>query len=98
MLSEEDSKRVESEKPDRILPSRLVLRNKNAGLVGPDGQELPIKPKARLCLAGHLCPDSSSGELQLDPATIERVSTMVFLHHVVCNSWLDDWFVGDISK
>ena len=98
ILTLEESRKVEAEKPDRVLPSRFVLRNKNAGLVGPDGQELPLKAKARLCLAGHLCPDSLSGELQLDSPTIERVSTMVFLHNMVCNGWLDNWFVGDISN
>lgn len=98
VLSVEESQRVQQERPDRVLPSRFVLRNKNAGLMGPDGTSLPLKPKARLCLAGHLCPDSMSGELQLDSPTVERVSTMLFLHTVVSNGWIDNWFVGDISN
>ncbi len=89
---------AEKQQPDRILPSRFVLRDKNAGLKAPDGTPKPLKAKARLCLAGHLCPDSMSGELQLDSPTIERLSTMIFLHNVVSNGWLKNWFVGDISN
>ena len=53
-----------------ILPSRYVFRsvfrNKNAGLLDADGNELPVKAKARLCLQGHLCPDSRTGQVQVD--------------------------------
>ena len=80
VLSLEDSKRIERERPDRVLPSRYVFRNKNAGLKDPKGEPLPVKAKARLCLQGHLCPDSKSGQVQVDSPTIERVSTMIFLH------------------
>ena len=98
VLGIEESRQAEIDHPDRILPSRFVLRDKNAGLIGPDGTKMPLKAKARLCLAGHLCPDSMSGELQLDSPTIERLSTMMFLHNVVSNGWIDNWFVGDISN
>lgn len=98
VLSIDESSKVEKEQHDRILPSRFVLRDKNAGLKAPDGTPMPLKAKARLCLAGHLCPDSMSGELQLDSPTIERLSTMIFLHNVVSNGWLKNWFVGDISN
>ena len=98
VLSREQSLAVEEQQSDRILPSRFVLRDKNAGLKAPDGTPMPLKAKARLCLAGHLCPDSMSGELQLDSPTIERLSTMIFLHNVVSNGWLKNWFVGDISN
>ena len=98
VLSLEESNEIEKTKKDRILPSRFVLRNKNAGLIAPDGTPMPLKAKARLCLAGHLCPDSLSGETQVDSPTIERLSTMIFLNLVVCFGWLDSWYVGDISN
>jgi len=98
VLSLQDSQKVEQECPKRILPSRFVLRNKHAGLVGADGTPLPLKAKAKLCLAGHLCPDSLSGEIQVDSPTVERVSTMYFLHMVISMGWLTNWFIGDMSN
>ena len=98
ILSVDESQEVEKQNPRRILPSRLVLRNKHAGLVDVQGKPLPMKAKARLCIAGHLCPDAATGELQVDSPTIERISTMVFLNMVICSGWLDHWFIGDISN
>ncbi|CAE6970895.1 RE1 [Symbiodinium sp. CCMP2592] len=98
ILSLEESQRMENERPDRILPSRYVFRNKNAGLLDANGKELPVKAKARLCLQGHLCPDSRTGQVQVDSPTIERVSTMVFLHMVTSLGWTGEWFIGDISN
>ena len=57
-----------------------------------------MKAKARLCLQGHLCPDSETGKLQVDSPTIERVSTMIFLHLVVSFGWTKNWCIGDISN
>jgi hypothetical protein len=98
VLSHAESERVEREFPDRILPSRLVMRNKHAGLVSETGQPLPLKAKARLCIAGHLCPDTVGGDVQVDSPTIERIATMLFLNYVVCNGWFRNWFIGDISN
>ena len=98
ILSPEESMRVEREESARILPSRYVFRNKHAGLVDEKGCPLPVKAKARLCLAGHLCPDSLSGQVQVDSPTIESVSTMLFLHLAISYGWTQDWFVGDISN
>ena len=98
ILSLEESRQVEQERPDRILPSRYVFRNKNAGLKDTNGDPLPVKAKARLCLLGHLCPDSKSGQVQVDSPTIERVSTMIFLHLVTSYGWANNWFIGDISN
>ena len=98
VLSPEQSEEVLRTKPDRVLPSRFVYRNKHAGLVDTKGVPLPVKAKARLCLQGHLCPDSMSGQLQVDSPTVERVSTMIFLHHVVSSGLLDNWYIGDISN
>ncbi|CAE7195067.1 RE1 [Symbiodinium sp. CCMP2592] len=98
ILSLEESQRLERERPERILPSRYVFRNKNAGLLEASGKELPVKAKARLCLQGHLCPDSRTGQIQVDSPTVERVSTMVFLHMVTSLGWTSNWFIGDISN
>ncbi|CAE7336253.1 RE2 [Symbiodinium sp. CCMP2592] len=98
VLSEEESRRVERESPKRILPSRFVYRNKHAGLVDDKGNALPVRAKARLCLQGHLCPDSRTGLVQVDSPTVERVSTMIFLHMAISYGWLQHWHVGDISN
>ena len=98
ILSPEESARIEKERTEGILPSRYVFRDKNAGLLGPDREPLPVKAKARLCLQGHLCPDSRTGQVQVDSPTIERVSTMIFLHLVTCLGWTPDWYIGDISN
>ena len=82
ILTREETRNVEAERPDRVLPSRFVLRNKNAGLVGPDGQGFLLKGKARLSLAGHMCPDSLSGELQLDFLPLS-----VYLPWCSCITW-----------
>ena len=98
ILSLEERPKIMEGKPERVLPSRYVCRNKRAGLVDSEGHALPTNAKARLCLRGHLCPDSKSGQLQVDAPTVERVSTMVFLHYVVCAGWLNNWIRGDISN
>ena len=98
VLSEEESARVLRECPKRVLPSRYVYRNKNAGLLDESGKPLPVRAKARLCLQGHLCPDSQSGQVQVDSPTVERVSTMLFLHMCISYGWTGNWFIGDISN
>ena len=96
LLSLEESKRVE-DRPDRVLPSRYVFRNKHAGLEDSSGKDLPVKTKARLCLQGHLCPDSKTGKLQVDSPSIERVSAMIFSHLVTSFGRTKNWYIGDIS-
>ena len=81
-----------------MLPSRYVFRNKNAGLVDEQGRPLPTRAKARLCLQGHLCPDAQTGQVQVDSPTVERVSTMLFLHMAVSYGWTKNWYIGDISN
>ena len=73
-----------------------MFRNKHAGLKDEKGQDLPLKAKARLCIQGHLCPDSREGTVQVDSPTVERVSTMIFLHMVASMNWTHDWSIGDI--
>ena len=98
VLSERESERVLRETSDRVLPSRYVYRNKNAGLVDEQGKPLPTRAKARLCLQGHLCPDARTGQVQVDSPTVERVSTMLFLHLAISYGWAKNWFIGDISN
>ena len=43
VLSLEESRRVLQEKPERVLPSRFVYRNKHAGLVDESGNPLYVK-------------------------------------------------------
>ena len=97
-LTLEQSRQTEKECPERALPSRYVFRNKHAGLKDEKGQDLPLKAKARLCIQGHLCPDSREGNVQVDSPTVERVSTMIFLHLVASMSWTQKLFIGDISN
>ena len=98
ILSEQESERVLREMPSRVLPSRYVYRNKNAGLMDEQGKPLPTRAKARLCLQGHLCPDARTGQVQVDSPTVERVSTMLFLHMAMSYGWAQNWFIGDISN
>ena len=98
VLSEEESAKIMQECPNRVLPSRYVYRNKNAGLVDEQGKPLPTRAKARLCLQGHLCPDAQTGQVQVDSPTVERVSTMLFLHMAVSYGWTKNWYIGDISN
>ena len=62
----------------RLLPSRFVYRDKNASQRS-EGQWLPVKAKARLCVGGHLDPRLSEGMLRTDAPTVTRTSTLVFL-------------------
>ncbi|CAE7266153.1 RE1 [Symbiodinium natans] len=97
VLTVSESERIVRESPERVLRSRFVLRDKNAGLV-ESGVPLPLKAKARLCVQGQYCPDSLSGNVKLDSPTIQRVSTYLFLHLVASWGWVQQLRVGDISS
>ena len=97
-LSVEESEKIRKEKPERILRSRYVFRNKNAGLLDASGNPLPIKAKARLCVQGQHDPDCASGEIKVDSPTVQHTTLMLFLHCVVSFGWLDNWKSGDISS
>jgi hypothetical protein len=97
-LSLQESEKVIQELPQRVLRSRYVLRNKNAGLVDDKGSPLALRAKARLCIQGQFDPDSASGNIQLDAPTVQHTSLLVFLHCVISFGWLDNWFSGDISS
>lgn len=83
VLSKTESERIMREQRDRVLGSRFVYRNKHAGLT-QGGVPLPVKAKARLCVAGQFSPDVLSGEVQVDAPTIQRTSFfLVALHSIL---------------
>lgn len=95
-LSEEESRKVIQEKPDRILKSRMVLRNKNAGAF-KGGFPLPVKAKARLCVLGQYAPGVVEGDVAVDSPTVQRISMFYFLNCIVSWGWLNTWRIGDVS-
>ena len=97
-LDLDQSAKILREKPERVLKSRYVLRNKHAGLQDEYGKPLELKAKARLCVQGQHDPDCLTGEVKLDSPTIQHNTLMVFLHCVVSFGWLDEWKSGDISS
>jgi len=97
-LSLEQSKRVLTSKPERVLKSRCVYRDKNAGLVGEDMKPVEVSAKARLCVQGQHDPDCQSGEVKVDAPTIQHGSLMTFLHCVISFGWERQWRNGDISS
>lgn len=60
-----------------MLPSRYVYRDKNAPFRN-ESNPLPPKPKARLCVGGHLDPRLETGALRTDAPTVTRTSTLMF--------------------
>ena len=98
ILDVNTSNQIKQEKPSRIIKSRYVYRDKNAGLVNEDGSKRELKAKARLCVQGQNCPDCASGEVKVDAPTIQHSSLMLFLHLVVSKGWIDWWRNGDISS
>ena len=93
-----ESEKVRNERKERILKSRYVFRNKNAGLVDEKGVSLPLRAKARLCVAGQNCPDCMSGEVRVDAPTVQHSSLTTFLHLVASLGWIEHWRSGDISS
>ena len=98
VLGKHDSQQVIREKPSRVLRSRYVFRNKNAGLVDEEGRALPVRAKARLCVQGQNCPDCMTGEVRVDAPTVQHSTLLLFLHLVASFGWVDHWRNGDISS
>ncbi|CAK0836533.1 unnamed protein product [Prorocentrum cordatum] len=89
-LSVEESQKVgERVHQSRILTSRFLYRNKNAGV-----KDAPPKPKARLCCGGHNDPDLTMG-LRTDAPTVSRHSVLTFL--AVAAAYDFDIVAGDIE-
>ena len=83
-LSVEASQAVEAQfPPERILPSRVCYRNKNAAF-----KWLPLKAKARLVCRGDKDPDLL--ELRRDAPTMTRMSLMVLMQLAAS---FKDWFL-----
>ena len=81
-LSKEASAEVERKFPDRILPTRVCYRNKNAGFPW-----MPVKHAARLVCRGDKDPDLL--ELRRDAPTLTRVGLMVMLQIAASmHSWI----------
>ena len=98
VLDAENSQKILSEKPERVLRSRFVYRDKNAGLVDESGIKMPIKAKARLCVQGQHCPDCATGLVKVDAPTVQHGTWMMFLHLTISWGWLNHWRSGDISS
>lgn len=97
-LSPEESEYIRRNKPQLIVRSRMVYRNKHAGLLDDEGQALPTKAKARLCALGQFAPGVVEALTPVDSPTVQRISTFFFLHYVVCMGWLKNWRIGDVSN
>ena len=98
LLDKSESERIMETKHDRVLRSRFVYRDKNAGLVDELGAKLAVKAKARLCVQGQHCPDCATGEVRVDAPTVQHSTLMLFLHLTVSFGWIPNWRNGDISS
>ena len=86
-LSAEESQRVREEvSPDRILRSRFAYKDKNYAKRKCDAS-VPPKPKARLCIAGHMDPDLGHTDMAVDAPTTGRHSILLALQLALCRSW-----------
>ena len=97
-LSASASEKIRREKRDRVIRSRYVYRDKNAGMTNEKGEPLPLKAKVRLCVQGQFDPDCASGEVQVDAPTIQKVTFMTFLHLCASFGWTNSLRAGDVSS
>ena len=72
--------------PDRILRSRFAYKDKNYAKRKCD-PSVPPRPKARLCIAGHMDPDLGSKDMAVDAPTAGRHSILLALQVALCRSW-----------
>lgn len=88
-LSLEESQLVRaSVSPDRILRSRFAYKDKNYAKRKCDPTvTVPPKPKARLCIAGHMDPDLGHTDMAVDAPTTGRHSILLALQLALCRSW-----------
>ena len=68
-----------------VCAQDLHIEIKNAGLLDPVGNPLPVKAKARLVIHGQHCPDNAQGLVRTDAPTVHRTAVSVFLQ-LVCRS------------
>ena len=70
---------------ERRLHSRFAHRNKNAGVLDPAGNPLPVKAKARLVIQGKHCPDNAQGLVRTDARTAHWTAVSACLQNCVIN-------------
>ena len=70
---------------ERRLHSRFAHRNKNAGLLDPARNPLPVIAKARFVVQGQHCPDNAQGLVRTDAPTAHRTAVSVCLQNCVIN-------------
>ena len=76
----EATKMRQQDPRERRLHSRYAYRNKNAGLLDPAGNPLPVKAKARLVIQGQHCPDNDAqGLARTDAPTAHQIAVSVLL-------------------
>ena len=71
--------------PDRILRSRFAYKDKNYAKRKCD-PSVPPRPKARLCIAGHMDPDLGNKDMAVDAPTAGH-SILLALQLALCRSW-----------
>ncbi len=93
-LSLEESEEVSKNIPkERILNSRFAYKDKNHA-ARKSGQQVPCKPKARLCIAGHHDPDLGHYDMAVDAPTTSRHSILLAIQLGLARGWTIS--VGDI--
>ena len=60
---------------------------------------MSFQSKAKLAYASGVTFDTNgqANQVQLDSPTVERVSTMIFLHLMTSLGWTQDWLIGIIG-
>lgn len=93
-LSVEESKKlVEIVPKERILNARFAYKDKNHA-ARKASQQVPCKPKARLCIAGHRDPDLGHYDMAVDAPTTSRHSILLAIQLGLARGW--SITVGDI--
>ena len=93
-----DAAKIRQQVPREIrLHSSFAYRNKNAGLLDPSGNPLPVKAKVRLVIHGQHCPDNAQGLVRTDAPTVHRTVVSVFLQIVASVEWCQSLRGVDVS-
>ena len=83
-----EAAKIPSTRPQRKTFARdWPVETKNAGLLDPAGNPLPVKAKARLVIQGQHCLDNAHGLVRADAPTAHRTAVSVFLQIVSSMGW-----------
>lgn len=83
----EESKKVVAIVPkERILNARFAYKDKNHA-ARKAGQQVPCKPEARLCIAGHRYPDLGHYDMAVDAPTTSRHSILLAIQLGLARGW-----------